>query len=220
MSAVRPLMLAIQNRDLAEAKTALERDASQATEALPGGISPFMFALYNGAPEIAALLKGFRPLDIFEAAAHNDGRRVAELVSANPELLTQHSVDGWTPLHLAAFFGARDSAFVLLGTGAPLDAVSTNPMANTPMHAGIAGAAGESLAPLLIAIGADVHYVGGSEVTALHLAASRGFESLCKLLLTRGVDRLAKTEDGKTAADIARERNHLGTAALLELNPN
>ncbi len=220
MSAVRPLMLAIQNRDLAEAKAALERDASQATEALPGGISPFMFSLYNGAPEIAALLKGFRPLDIFEAAASNDGLRVAQLVAADPSLLAQYSADGWTPLHLAAFFGARDSAFVLLGTGAQLDAVSTNPMANTPMHAGIAGAAGESLAPLLIAIGADVHHVGGSQVTALHLAASRGFESLCKLLLARGVDRLAVTEDNKTAAAIARERNHLATAAMLELNPN
>jgi ankyrin repeat protein len=220
MSAVRPLMLAIQNRDLAEAQAALERDASQATEALPGGISPLMFALYNGAPEIAELLKSFRPLDIFEAAASNDGRRVAELVIADPELLSTHSVDGWTPLHLAAFFGARDSAFVLIGTGAELDAVSTNPMANTPMHAGIAGAAGESLAPLLIAIGADVHHVGGSQVTALHLAASRGFESLCKLLLSRGVDRLMVTEDGKTAAEIARDRNHLATAAMLELNPN
>lgn len=217
MSAVRPLMLAIQNRDLAAAKDALERDASQATEALPGGLSPLMFALYNNARDIAELLKAFRPLDIFEAAAWNDGRRVAELVVADPSLLASHSVDGWTPLHLAAFFGARESAFVLLGLGASLDALSTNPMANTPMHAAIAGASGESLAPLLIAVGADVGYVGGSGVTALHLAASRGFESLCRLLLARGVDRLAKTEDGKTAAEIARERGHLATAAALDL---
>jgi ankyrin repeat protein len=218
MSAVRPLMLAIQNRDLAAAQAALERDAGQATEALPGGISPFLFALYNGAPDIAAVLKDFRPLDVFEAAASNDGPRVAELVVADRSLLTAHSVDGWTPLHLAAFFGAREAAFVLLGVGAPLDARSGNPMNNTPMHAAIAGAAGESLAPLLIAVGADVHAVGGSGVTALHLAASRGFESLCRLLLARGVDRSLKTEDEKTAAEIARERGHLATAAALELN--
>lgn len=217
MSAVRPLMLAIQNRDLAAARAALERDVSQATDPLPGGLSPLMFALYNGAAEIAALLKTFRPLDVFEAAASNDARRVAALVSADPDLLGTHSVDGWTPLHLAAFLGARDSLLVLVGLGAEIDAVSQNPMANTPMHAGIAGAAGESLAPLLIALGADVHHVGGSGVTALHLAASRGFENLCRLLLSRGVDRAAKTEDDKTAAEIARERGHLGTAALLEL---
>ncbi|MDD3764879.1 MAG: ankyrin repeat domain-containing protein [Nevskiales bacterium] len=218
MSAIRPLMLAIQNRDTEAARAALERDATQATDPLPGGLSPLMFALYNGAHEIAELLKPFRPLDVFEAAASNDARTVARLVVDDPQLLTAHSVDGWTPLHLAAFFGAREAALTLIGLGAPMDAASTNPMANTPMHAAIAGAAGESLAPLLIALGADVHYVGGSEVNALHLAASRGFESLCRLLLARGVDRGTKTEDGKTAAEIARERGHLGTAALIELN--
>jgi len=217
MSAVRPLMLAIQNRDLAAAQAALERDASQATDPLPGGLSPLLFALYNGAPDIARLLAGFRPLDLFEAAASDDARRVAELVLADPDSLQSHSVDGWTPLHLAAFLGAKQAALTLIGLGASLDALSTNPMTNTPMHAAIAGAAGESLAPLLIALGADVHLVGGTQVTALHLAASRGFDSLVKLLLARGVDRNARTEDGKTAAEIARERGHLGTAALLEL---
>ena len=217
MSAVRPLMLAIQNRDLAAARAALERDAAQATEPLPGGLSALMFALYNGAPEIAELLKPFRALDIFEAAAANEPQRVAALAGEDPGRMHAHSVDGWTPLHLATFMGARDAALVLIGLGAPLDAVSQNPMANTPLHAGIAGAAGESLAPLLIALGADVHHVGGSGVNALHLAASRGFEPLSRLLLARGVDRLARTEDGKTAAEIARERGHLGVAAMLEL---
>lgn len=217
MSDVRPLMHAIQNRDLAAAKAALERDAAQATDPLPGGLSPLMFALYNGARDIAELLKAFRPLDVFEAAASNDARRVAELVGADPALLNACSVDGWTPLHLATFLGARDSTLVLIGLGAPLDAVSQNPMANTPLHAGIAGVAGESLAPLLIALGADTAYIGGSQVGALHLAASRGFENLCRLLLARGADRDARTDDGKTAAEIARERGHLGTAALLEL---
>jgi len=217
MSEVRPLMLAIQQRDLAAAKAALERDASQATDPIPGGLSPLMFALYNGALEIAELLRGFRPLDVFEAAAMNDARRVAELVVATPALTQDYSPDGWTPLHLAAFLGAREAVFVLLGLKAPLEAVSHNPMANTPMHAAIAGPAGEALAPLLIGFGADVKYVGGSGVSALHLAASRGFEGLCKLLLARGADRLARTEDGKTAAEIARERGHLSTAAMLDL---
>lgn len=217
MSNPSPLMLAIQNRDTAAAKAALERDAAQATTALPGGISPLMFALYNGAAEIAALLKAFREPDAFEAAALNDAQRLASLVLANPALLTTHSVDGWTPLHLAAFFGSRDAALVLIGLGAPMDLASTNPMQNTALHAGIAGAGGETLAPLFLALGADPLVVGGSGVAALHLAASRGFESLCRLLLARGADRHAKTEDDKTAAEIARERGHLATAAALEL---
>lgn len=217
MSNVRPLMLAIQNRDLAAAKTALERDVGQATEALPGGISPLMFSLYNGAPEIAALLRNFREPDVFEAAALNEPQLLAALLVAQPGLIAGQSVDGWTPLHLAAFFGARDTALLLVALGASQTVTSGNPMANTPLHAAIAGAGGESLAPLLLALGSDPLYLGGSGVSALHLAASRGFESLCRLLLARGADRNGKTEDGKIAADLARERGHLATAAALEL---
>lgn len=217
MSNVRPLMLAIQNRDLVAAKAALERDAGQATEALPGGLSPLLFALYNGARDIAELLLGFAEPNVFEAAALDDARRVAALVLADPAALAAYSPDGWTPLHLAAFFGSRNAALVLIGLGASLTATSQNPMQNTPLHAGIAGAGGEQLAPLLMALGSDVHHVGGSGVTALHLAASRGFEALCRLLIARGADRAAKTEDGKLAADLARERGHLPTAAALEL---
>lgn len=220
MTAVSPLLHAIQNRDLAAAIAALERDASQATTAIPGGLSPLMFALYNGAHDIAGLLRGFRPLDVFEAAAFGDARRVAELIVADAGLLKAFSPDGWTALHLAAFFGSRDATLTLIGLGASLDAVSQNPMKNTPMHAAIAGAGGETLAPLMIALGADAKYVGGSGVTALHLGASRGFEALCKLLLNRGADRLAKTEDGKSAAELARDRGHLATAAMLDLAVN
>ena len=212
-----PLALAIQNRSLPQAQAALERDATQATAPLPGGLSPLLFALYNGARDIADLLRAFREPDVFEASALGDGLRVAALVSAQPGLRESRSVDGWTPLHLAAFFGARDSLLVLVGLGASLTARSENPMQNTPLHAAIAGAQGESLAPLLIALGSDPHTVGGSGVTALHLAASRGFEALARLLLARGADRLARTEDGKIAAELARERGHLGTAAALEL---
>lgn len=210
-------MHAIQSRDLAQARAALERDSTQATAAAPGGLSPLMLALYNGARDIAELLRGFRPLDLHEAAAMGDARRVAERVCAQPQSLQTCSADGWTPLHLAAFMGQRDSLLVLLGLGAPLEAESQNPMRNTPMHAAIAGAAGETLAPLLIALGASVNHVGGSGVTALHLAATRGFEPLCRLLLARGAARLAKTEEGKTAAELARERGHLAVAAMLDL---
>ncbi len=218
MTNLRPLALAIQNRNLAEARAALERDLSQATENLPGGISPFLFALYNGAREIAELLLPHRPaLDIFEAAAFGDAQRVAALVVADATLLSAYSPDGWTALHLAAFFGQRDTALVLIGLGANLEARSTNPMQNTPLHAGIAGAGGEHLAPLLLALGADPKIVGGSGVTALHLAATRGFEALVRLLIARGATRSDQTEDGKTAAELARERGHLATAAVLEM---
>ena len=216
MSDVRPLMHAIQNRDTEAARAALARDASQATDPLPGGLSPLMFALYNGAQEIAELLRAYRPLSLHEAVALDDTPAVARHVLDAPDAIRRHSVDGWTPLHLAAFFGQRDALLVLIGLGAPIDSISENPMQNTPMHAAIAGPAGEQMAPLLIGFGADVHHVGDSGITALHLAATRGFNGLTRLLMARGVDRSLKTEDDKTAADLARERGHLDVAHLLD----
>lgn len=216
MSDVRPLMHAIQNRDTEAARAALARDASQATDPLPGGLSPLMFALYNGAQDIAELLRAYRPLSLHEAVALDDTPAVARHVLDAPDAIRRHSVDGWTPLHLAAFFGQRDALLVLIGLGAPIDSISENPMQNTPMHAAIAGPAGEQMAPLLIGFGADVHHVGGSGITALHLAATRGFNGLTRLLMARGVDRSLKTEDDKTAADLARERGHLDVAQLLD----
>ena len=216
MSDVRPLMHAIQNRDTEAARAALARDASQATDPLPGGLSPLMFALYNGAQEIAELLRAYRPLSLHEAVALDDTPAVARHVLDAPDAIRRHSVDGWTPLHLAAFFGQRDALLVLIGLGAPIDSISENPMQNTPMHAAIAGPAGEQMAPLLIGFGADVHHVGGSGITALHLAATRGFNGLTRLLMARGVDRSLKTEDDKTAAVLARERGHLDVAHLLD----
>lgn len=216
MTVVRPLMLAIQNRDLKAALDAIERDPSQAIDPLPGGLSPLMFALYNGAVEIVEVLRQIRALDLFEAVALGEAHEVARQVIADPESIRRHSVDGWTPLHLAAFFGQRDALLVLVGLGAPIDSISENPMQNTPMHAAIAGPAGEQMAPLLIGFGADVHHIGGSGISALHLAASRGFGGLIRLLLARGVDRSLLSEDGQTAAAIARERGHLDVARLLD----
>lgn len=215
MNPVSPLALAIQSRDTDAAKVALQRSPQQGLEALPGGLSPLMFALYNGALEIAALLRPLRPLDVFESAATGDAGQLAALLVAQPAAIASLSVDGWTPLHLAAFMGQRESLLVLVGLGAELDARSQNPMRNTPLHAAIAGSDGERLAPLLIALGADPAAVGGSGVNALHLAATRGFDSLCRLLLSRGLDAAIRTEDNKTAADIAAERGHAAVAALL-----
>lgn len=220
MTAIPPLHQAISDRDLAGARAALERDAAQASEPLPGGLSPLLFALYNGAPEIAALLREFRELDLFEAAALDDGPMVAQRLLAQPASVHAYSPDGWTALHLAAFMGAQNALFVLLGLGAPLNATAQNPTANTPLHAAIAGAAGERIAPLLIALGADALALGGEQITTLHLAAARGYEPLCRLLLARGVVRGARSRDGHTAADLARERGHAALAAWLDGSTN
>jgi ankyrin repeat protein len=106
---------------------------------------------------------------------------------------------------------------VLIGLGASLEVLAQNPTGNTPLHAAVAGAAGESLAPLLVALGADARIAAPDGLTALHLAAARGFDALCRLLVARGAERSAVTDDGQTAADLARARGHAALALWLDI---
>ena len=47
---------------------------------------------------------------MFEAATFGDLDRLTELLAEDPELVDAISGDGFTPLHLAAFFGQSDAA--------------------------------------------------------------------------------------------------------------
>ena len=82
---------------------------------------------------------------------------------------TAYAYDGWTPLHLAAFFGRREAAERLLGAGAALNAKSTNSLSNTPLHAAVAGGRTD-VALLLIQRGAEVNASGRGPA---HAAAHR-----------------------------------------------
>jgi ankyrin repeat protein len=126
-----------------------------------------------------------------------------------------HDQDGWTPLHLAAFHGAADEVAALLATGASPHALSRNALANTPLHAAIAGAGDDRVVRALLAGGAAAGIRAALGVTPLHLAAARGNRALCELLLAHGADPAAAMEDGKRAADIAAERGHAAVAAWL-----
>ena len=57
-------------------------------------------------PEVAEYLLSLGPqLDIFTAAAAGMTDAVLSELDRDPALIGAHSRDGWTPLHLAAFFG-------------------------------------------------------------------------------------------------------------------
>ena len=64
------------------------------------------------------------------------------------------SDDGWTPLHLAAFFGHPKIAELLLAHAADVAARSRNANGNTPLHAALA-ANQKMVAGLLMAAAAS-----------------------------------------------------------------
>lgn len=220
---VRRMADAIASGDTDASTALLRANPGIAASRTDGGESLVLTALYRGQTALAEQLAAGITTDACEAAALGDATRLGMMLSGRAErtgdegaAVEMFSSDGWTPLHLAGFFGHQEAAEVLLDGGASLDVLSKNSTANTPLHAALAGRVNPDLVRLLVDRGADVHARGAHGLTPLHLAASRGAEALVMLLLVHGADANAATDDGRSPADIARERGHEPTAALLD----
>src|SRR5438876_2829833 len=96
------------------------------------GESAILTAVYHRQKEIVNLLvaRGVA-MNVFEACAAGEVERVERLVESEPSRVNTFSVDGWTPLHLAAFFGHTKIAELLLAHDADVAARSRNPNGNT-----------------------------------------------------------------------------------------
>ena len=174
--------------------------------------SPILAALYrNNRAEAERLAEG-AALTIFEAAALARNDRIAALLDADPALANSWADDGHTPLGLAAFFAGGSTVRLLLERGADVGAAARNDMKVQPLHAAVASRNAEAVT-LLLERGADVNARQQVGYTPLMGAAAAGREDFVDQLLAKGADRTVATDDGKTAATIAREHGHeaLGT---------
>ena len=72
----------------------------------PDGLSVLLHAMYLGKWELVDIIAPIHPgLDVFESAALGRASRIKHLTTTNVLLLGKRTPDGWTALHLAAFFG-------------------------------------------------------------------------------------------------------------------
>ena len=201
------------NLDLLRGLLPSGSDLNKAT--LESGQSLLLIALYQGQRPVAEYLLSLGPsLSIFEAAAFGKVFEIQQNLAANPSLLDAYATDGWTPLHLAAFFGQPEATRTLVEAGASLSLVARNPMANTPLHAAIAGGSRE-IAEQLLRAGANPSAIAAGGYTPVFLAASRGDRQLVERLLALGVSASQKASDGQTPAEIASQRGHSEVALLL-----
>ena len=179
------------------------------------GESAILTAVYHRQKEIVNLLvaRGVT-LSLFEACAAGEVERVERLVEADRGSIDTFSSDGWTPLHLASFFGHTKIVEMLLAQGADVNARSRNHNGNTPLHAALA-ANHKMVAGLLIGQGADVNAADAAGWRPLHLAAANNNVDVVKSLIAQGGDVTAANGEGQTPLSLAQEKNHREAAALL-----
>jgi ankyrin repeat protein len=156
-------------------------------------------------------------LAIFAAAIQGDTAELEKQLTANRSLIGLMSTDGWTPLHLAAFFGQTEAARLLLNKGAIVNARSTNPMANMPLHAAAAGRHVE-LVKLLIDHGAPVNARQHGGWSPLHAAAQNGDLEMAKILIAAGADVNARAENNQMPLDMALTKGQQAMVDYLESN--
>jgi uncharacterized protein len=130
---------AIAAGDEAALREALERDPESAGGRNADGLSPVLYALYNGHADLVDPILDANPaLDVFDAAAVGRTNGLEELLEAEPELVHARAADGSTPLHLAARFDQRDAAERLLEHGA--DAAARDGNGRTPADVAVGDA--------------------------------------------------------------------------------
>lgn len=216
MTPSQELHEAIRVGDEARVNALLDSDPALVHGGGAAGMAPLLLAIYTNRPLMAKLLLGRgAQLDVFAAAAMGETEACRKFIQADDVLLHMASADGWTPLHLAAFFGRPETAEMLLSLGADPKLRSANAMHNTPLHAAAAGRHTEICA-MLLSHGAEPGATQQAGYTALHSAAANGDIDTVRLLLAHEASPTAKSEKGETPLDMARQRGHAEVAALLE----
>ena len=206
----------VKSGDLAGVRASLARDSSLLDATNGSGQSAFLLAKYYRQAETAEYLLNLNPkLDVFGACVAGQVAAVMNEIDREPSLLQAHSRDGWTPLHLAAFFGHSELANALLDRGALVNARSTNSMKNTPLHAAAAGKQID-LTRLLLTRGADPNASQEGGWTALHSAAQSGSREMVELLLAHGANVNARANNHQAPLDLALTGGHHDVARLLE----
>jgi ankyrin repeat protein len=146
-------------------ESAGERDAE--------GLSPVLRALYLGKGELVdPILDANPPLDVFDAAAVGRTNGLQELLDGEPDLARAWSPDGFTALHLAAYFGQKGAAEILLDRGADPSVVSRHrELQVAPVQSAAAGGH-DDVVHLLLERGASLDDFAADELRARYADAT------------------------------------------------
>ncbi len=213
---MKQLFEAIRAGDTAAVQALVDQNPELARATDESGVPALTLAVYHRKPEIVSLLEnGGATADIFSAAMLGRPDLLREILAASPDSVNSFSPDGWTPLHLAAFFGQRECVELLLNAGAKLNERSSNAMQNMPLHAAAPGRHAD-IVRILLERGAWVNARQHGGWTALHAAAQNGDTALAELLIAAGADVKARADNNQNALDLALTKGHQQMVDMLE----
>ena len=205
----------IKSRETENIITLIEQHPDVLDQTDESGTTMLMQLAYNGLMEAFAKAKDLKiSFSFHEAVVCGKHELVDEFLKNDSNLANTHSVDGFTPLSLAAFFDQTEIAFTLIDAGANPNLHATNPTKVNALHSAVAKS-NIALCKRLLDAGVDVNAVQMQNVTALHSAAHRGNLELVKLLTQHGADVHLKTESGDTAISFAEKYGHDKVTAFL-----
>ena len=209
------LFALIAATDVRAVRGLLEDQPWLATDRDEDGVSALMRARYQmDRGLVEAVRAHVAELDVFESAAFGDLDRLSELLATEPDLVNATSGDGFTPLHLAAFFGQTDGVRLLLARGAEPDVRGQGWMTGTALSAAAAGGH-TAIVLLLLEVGVDPNVQQAQGFTPLHAAAQNADLEAVRALLDAGADPAILTEEGVSAAELAEQAGDLVTVETL-----
>jgi uncharacterized protein len=199
------LFAAIEDDDTERVSAILGEDPSLVSSRDAEGVSTLLRARYRMNRALTeAVLRHTGALDVFEAAAFGATDRLTELLDADPDAVFARTGDGFTALHLAAFFGGPSPVRVLVERGAEVDARGSGWMTGTALHSAASASRLEAATALLEA-GADPNARQSGGWTPLHSAAQNGQPDLVRALREHGADPSLTNDEGKTPADLTED---------------
>jgi ankyrin repeat protein len=214
--------------------------------ALEAGVSPdtsddtstpvlLLAAHLDAAPALKALLAGGASIELAEktgktalayAARQGNLSCLQLLLNAGANANAQDRL-GNTPLMHAAMYRHVECARALLPAS---NVALNNRMGQSALHSAVLADSEACLELLLPLYDVDVRTVPGVNIisgeamptfneTALHLACQKGLLPMCKALLSRGADRMARDSDKWTPLHWAARNGHLSCVVMLVGRP-
>lgn len=247
-SGENPLLAALHEGHAAPANIKLLAGKTDLTARDRFGFTPLTLAVMDGDKETRDILSVTSAAnlgrmrfpekldDLLDAAAQNHSARIAPLLNERPFLVTERFANGWTALHAAALWLAKDAVRTVVEKGAEVDA--RDAQGATPLLrlvSGKPGAPPESavlrleLVRYLLAKGANVNaFAPLSEPEQLRFGTlsspgdspflhviGNGDQELVALFLKSGANVHFANRRGETPLQLALKSNKLDIAEML-----